>query len=484
MVQRLVDTVMSAPAIVAPPDETLGAAAARMHRSHVGSVIVTDGGRPLGIVTERDLLAVTAGGTDPATVKLSEVMSSPLDTVRSGLSAREALRHLRERGFRHVPVVDHDGTAIGVVSLRDLMRIAEISLDTDTVDVPRGLKGVVVTETSVGDVRGREGFFHYRQHDATELARTRSFEDVWALMFDGQLPSPDERTAFLAEAAELRALPAALTAVLPGLAAAVDPDAPLAALAGVLALVGAIDGARPVLDLDQAARRRDALRLCALTPSVLCALYRLRHGLQPLEPRPELGHAANYLWMLSGEIPDPEIARAIETYLILTVDHGFNASTFTGRVIASTGASVPAAIAGAIGALSGPLHGGAPSRALDALDEIGAPERAEAWAQLATMREIQECDADFHFADLETNVGENWALLAGISKAQGEVIVTIDGDYQNDPAYIPDLLQAAVQRLSSCIRTARTASRLFLDQTSPFTSRQHDDPIRLRRPGA
>ena len=103
---------------------------------------------------------------------------------------------------------------------------------------------------------------------------------------------------------------------------------------------------------------------------------------------------------------------------------------------------------------------------------------------LATMREIQECDADFHFADLETNVGENWALLAGISKAQGEVIVTIDGDYQNDPAYIPDLLQAAVQRLSSRIRTARTASRLFLDQTSPFTSRQHDDPIRLRRPGA
>ncbi len=88
-----------------------------MHRSHVGSVIVTDHGRPFGIVTERDLLAVTAGGSDPATVTLAEVMSSPLDTVPSGASARDTLRHLHERGFRHVPVVDDDGQAIGVVSL-------------------------------------------------------------------------------------------------------------------------------------------------------------------------------------------------------------------------------------------------------------------------------------------------------------------------------------------------------------------------------
>ncbi|MGD9703227.1 MAG: citrate/2-methylcitrate synthase [Acidimicrobiia bacterium] len=261
------------------------------------------------------------------------------------------------------------------------MRVAEISLDSETVDVPRGLKGVIVTETEVGDVRGREGFFHYRQYDATELARHRSFEDVWHLMFEGRLPTPSERERFVAEAASLRTLPAAVAETLPAIAAASDPHSALGALAAVVAMIGAVDGARPVLDLTPAERRRDALRISALTPTVLCALHRLRLGLPVLEPRPDLGHAANYLWMLSGDVPDPVAARAVETYLTLTADHGFNASTFTARVIASTGASVPAALAGALGALSGPLHGGAPARALDALDEIGTPDRIEAWAR-------------------------------------------------------------------------------------------------------
>jgi citrate synthase len=200
-------------------------------------------------------------------------------------------------------------------------------------------------------------------------------------MFEGRLPSASERDAFVAEAASLRHLPPAVAGTLPAVAASSDPQSALAQLAAVVSMVGAADGARPVLDLTPAERRRDALRISALTPTVLCALHRLRLGLPVLEPRPELGHAANYLWMLSGEIPDPATARAVETYLILTVDHGFNASTFTARVITSTGASVPAALAGALGALSGPLHGGAPSRALDALDEIGTADRIEDWAR-------------------------------------------------------------------------------------------------------
>ncbi len=349
--------------------------------SHVGSVIVADAARPLGIVTERDLLRLTAAGADPSTVKVGEVMSSPVETVAPDLPAREALFRLRERGYRHVAVVDREQHVVGIVSLRDLMRVADIAVDTETVDVPRGLKGVVVTETEVGDVRGREGFFHYRQYDATELAKKRSFEDVWYLMFEGHLPTPDERTAFVAEAAALRTLPPAIEEALPGLARAADPNTPLAALAGVVAMVGAVDGARPVLDLTAVERRRDALRLCAITPTVLCAVHRLRAGAPVLAPRPELGHAANYLWMLSGEVPDPALARALEAYLVLTVDHGFNASTFTARVITSTGASVPAAVAGALGALSGPLHGGSPSRALDALDDIGSPDRIDEWVR-------------------------------------------------------------------------------------------------------
>jgi citrate synthase len=119
---------------------------------------------------------------------------------------------------------------------------------------------------------------------------------------------------------------------------------------------------------------------------LVAALHRLQHGQQPIDPDPSLGHAANYLWMVTGENPDPDVARALEQYLILTVDHGFNASTFTARVIASTGADMGAAITGAIGALSGPLHGGAPSRALETLEAIGTPDRTSGWVRDAVER--------------------------------------------------------------------------------------------------
>jgi citrate synthase len=116
------------------------------------------------------------------------------------------------------------------------------------------------------------------------------------------------------------------------------------------------------------------------------ALHRLRNGLDPLEPRPDLGYSANYLYLLTGEVPDPDHARAVEQYQISTIDHGFNASTFTARVVTSTGADLGSATVAAIGALSGPLHGGAPSRALDMLDAIGTPDKAEEWIRGAVNR--------------------------------------------------------------------------------------------------
>ena len=120
-----------------------------------------------------------------------------------------------------------------------------------------------------------------------------------------------------------------------------------------------------------------------MTPTLVAALHRLSRGLTPVAPRGDLAHAANYLWMVNGVEPSDEVARAIEQYLMLTVDHGFNASTFTARVIASTGADAGAAVVGAIGALSGPLHGGAPSRALALLEAIGSPELAPAYIRHA-----------------------------------------------------------------------------------------------------
>ncbi|MEJ8637914.1 citrate synthase/methylcitrate synthase [Streptomyces sp. MS2.AVA.5] len=246
-------------------------------------------------------------------------------------------------------------------------------------DVPRGLAGVVVTDTALGDVRGREGFYHYRQYSAVELAQSTGFEDVWHLMFYGELPDADRRRAFLAETASLRRLPDDVRAALPAIARSSAPSGPLAGLRTALSLLGAASGLRPVYDLDTESRRRDALTACAAVPTLLTALYRLGRGLEPVEPREDLPFAANYLYMLSGSEPEPARARAIEQYLISTVDHGFNASTFTARVIASTGADLAACLVGATGALSGPLHGGAPSRALDTLDAIGTPDRIDPW---------------------------------------------------------------------------------------------------------
>ncbi|MFH9940426.1 citrate synthase/methylcitrate synthase [Streptomyces murinus] len=250
---------------------------------------------------------------------------------------------------------------------------------TPLVDVPRGLAGVVVTETEIGDVRGREGFYHYRQYSAVDLAGTRRFEDVWHLLVHGTLPDAERGAAFAAETAALRRLPEEVRASLPAIAAASRASGPLAGLRTGLSLLGAARGFRPLYDLDAGRRRADTLAACAAVPTLLTALYRLGQGLEPVEPREDLPYAANYLYMLTGSVPDPRRARAVEQYLISTIDHGFNASTFTARVIASTGADAAACLTGAVGALSGPLHGGAPSRALDTLDAIGTPDRVDPW---------------------------------------------------------------------------------------------------------
>ncbi|GAA2325912.1 citrate synthase/methylcitrate synthase [Streptomyces caniferus] len=250
---------------------------------------------------------------------------------------------------------------------------------TTPIDVPRGLSGVIVTETQVGDVRGTEGFYHYRQYSAVELATARTFEDVWHLMFHGELPDAAQLKAFSAETAALRTLPAAVRDALPALAHAGVLSGPLAGLRTALSLLGATVGLRPLYDLDPDRRRADALAACAAVPTLVTALHRLGQGLQPVEPRADLSYAANYLYMLTGDEPEPDRVRAIEAYLISTIDHGFNASTFTARVIASTGADLAACLVGAVGALSGPLHGGAPSRALDMLDAIGTPDRIDPW---------------------------------------------------------------------------------------------------------
>ncbi len=253
--------------------------------------------------------------------------------------------------------------------------------------MPPGLKGVAVTDTEIGDVRGLEGFYHYRQYSAIDLAQQRTLEDVWRLLLDGSLAADArERRTFFEEVVEARSLPAEVMELLPHLSGMAGAGEYMSGLRTVLSALGMAWRMQPLWDLDAAARRKDLIRLAAATPTVVAALHRLTTGQTPIDPDPALGHAANYLRMVTGRDPDPVLTRALEQYLILTVDHGFNSSTFTARVITSTGADAAAGVVGALGALSGPLHGGAPSRALDTLDAIGSADRAEPYVRSAVER--------------------------------------------------------------------------------------------------
>lgn len=381
---RTVGDVMTTDVLTASPSDTVAATCDRMltrAEGKVGSAMVTDGDRPIGIFTERDLVRAAAAGIDLATAKVSEWMTADPDSVAPGMDLNQARMSLFQHGYRHFPVLD-DGRLVGIISMRDMLdnpAWVQPVKHPSLVEAPKGLEGVVVAETSVGDVRGQEGFYHYRQYNATELAAKKSLEDVWHLLYYGHLPSREERGDFIEKIKRLRQIPKSVKKLLPDIARAGEHFVPLDALRTAYSAFAYAQDFKSWMDIDHDTLFQNAMQTSAVMPTLIMALYRLNQGLEPVDPNPYLPYAANYLYMLTGQVPDKEHARAIEQYLILTTDHGFNASTFTARVIASTGADLGSAVCGAIGALSGPLHGGAPSRALDMLDAIETPDRADAW---------------------------------------------------------------------------------------------------------
>jgi citrate synthase len=384
---RTVADVMTKDVLTASAADALSKASARMIERGVGSIVVVDPGKPVGILTERDLVRAAASGADLAPATVGDWMTAEADTVGPGDAVLAAFDSLSAHGYRHFPVVE-DGQLVGIVSMRDMLKLAQVLRveHPGAIEARRGLEGVVVAETEVGDVRGQEGFYHYRQYNAVELAEKRTLEDVWHLLYQGHLPSAEERESFAEEIRSLRDIPPAVKNLLPAIATAGEHFIPLDALRTAYSLFAYALDFKSWLDISKEELRANAMQTSAVMPTLIMALYRLNQGLEPIDPNPDLAYAANYLYMLTGEIPDPDHARAIEQYLISTTDHGFNSSTFTGRVITSTGADLGSAVVGAIGALSGPLHGGAPSRALDMLDAIGTPDKAEAWIRSSIER--------------------------------------------------------------------------------------------------
>jgi citrate synthase len=234
-----------------------------------------------------------------------------------------------------------------------------------------GLEGIVVAETRLSSVDGEAGELILRGFALEELAGRAGFEETVYLLWHGELPDRAQLASFTRELASRRSLSGEILRVLQASAgrkcSAMDA---LRMAAGMLTL----DTHREGLINDWEA----GLKLVSVFPTIVAAYARLLQGSEPIPPRADLGHAANYLYMLGGEVPGAERVRAMETYLNTVMDHGLNASTFTARVIMSTQSDLVSAIVGAIGALKGPLHGGAPGPALDMVFEIGEAARAEA----------------------------------------------------------------------------------------------------------
>ncbi len=226
-----------------------------------------------------------------------------------------------------------------------------------------GLDGVVAARTRISGVDGEAGVLTLAGFPVEELAGRATFEEVVYLLRHDGLPDAEELAGFRAALAGRRALPAATLELLRAAASR--------GVSGMDALRMAAD----TLSLDTP--EDPALDLVARFPVIVAAYHRLLRGEEPVPPDPGLGHAANYLYMLRGEVPGEGSVRALETYLGTVSDHGMNASTFAARVIVATRSDLVSAIVGAVGALKGPLHGGAPGPALDVVFEIGTAENAE-----------------------------------------------------------------------------------------------------------
>jgi citrate synthase len=235
-----------------------------------------------------------------------------------------------------------------------------------------GLEGVVAAETAVSEVDGANGRLIYRGGYLIEdLAPVANFEETAFLLWHGELPSRSEFDALRQQMNAARPLNAAARAALAGMDPATDP---MDVLRTVLSAQGATKSlTKPSLD--------EAIALTAVVPTIVAGAWRRRQKKEPVEPRPELGHAANLIWMMENKEPATERVHWLDQYLVLLADHGLNASTFTARVVASTGSDLASCVVAAIGALKGPAHGGATYAARTMLDNIGSLENVDRYMQ-------------------------------------------------------------------------------------------------------
>ncbi len=249
---------------------------------------------------------------------------------------------------------------------------------TETLEYIPGLAGVPAARTSICQIDGSVGKLQYRGYPIEVLAERCAFEEVAYLLLFGELPTQSQLDGFRQELIAERGLKFRIIDVLKILP---ESGHPMDALTAAVAAMGMFYPGDHVTDPDF--RRLCAVRLIAKMPTIVAAWHRIRRGDDPIKPNPELSHAANFLYMLEGEVPTTLAARVFDVALILHAEHSMNASTFTARVTGSTLTDPYAVVASAIGSLAGPLHGGANERVLDTLHTIGdaSPHIIRRWAE-------------------------------------------------------------------------------------------------------
>jgi len=243
--------------------------------------------------------------------------------------------------------------------------------DTDAI-INTGLRGVTIASTKVSDVDGIAGKLIYRGYVVKDLAEHAVFEEIVHLLLEERLPNREELTSLKAGLGENRSIPGSVISALKTMP---RNSLPMDILQSAAAMLANHDP--DIRSYSKDASMKMAIRLIAKMPTVLAAWHRIRSNEEPVGPSDNLDHAGNFLYMLTGSVPDSDMVRYFDACLILHAEHSFNASTFAAREIASTRAHMYAAIAGAVGSLSGELHGGANVRVMEMLKQIGSTENVE-----------------------------------------------------------------------------------------------------------
>jgi citrate synthase len=243
-----------------------------------------------------------------------------------------------------------------------------------TDEIRKGLAGVVVDTTAISKVVEETSTLTYRGYPVQELAESCTFEEVAYLIWHGELPNAAQRAEFVAAERANRELPPSVAAVIDQLPTTCHP---MDTLRTAVSFLGAEDPSEG--DNSEEANLSKALSMYARLPTIVARDHRRRHGLAAIDPDPELGFSENFFQMSFGEVPAESVLRAFDVSMILYAEHSFNASTFAARVVISTLSDIYSAVTAAIGALKGPLHGGANEAVMSMMLEVGSAEKAEAW---------------------------------------------------------------------------------------------------------